>query len=132
MGKKKITLSELKENINLSYDYGELIKEIEEELQYGSLYLNSKVQILRNKEKKFKEIGYLPIVDWFYEHKKQMSALAPDFFDNVDDRSEKNKLLAHYELYRASLEEITVEAMLNEMKEFNYPITVSFSNVSGK
>lgn len=61
-----------------------------------------------------------------------MADLAPDYFDDVYDRNEKNKFLAHYELYRASLEEITVEAMLNEMKEFNYSITVSFGNISGK
>lgn len=51
MGNKKITLTELKEKINLSYDYDELIKEMDEELQYGSLSLNSKVKVLRNKEK---------------------------------------------------------------------------------
>lgn len=101
----------------ISYDYTELIQEIYSELEYGSLKLTDTIQVLRDKGEYAKQIGYSPIKDWYYSHDRQMYDLTLDFLDDVNDIKIKRELLANYELYRASLEEISVEEMLNEMKE---------------
>jgi|SRR5690554_5630838 len=106
-------------NTKYSYDYEDLIREIEEELNEGSLTLDSTVQVLRNKEFRFKNLGYFPIVDWYYNHDKMLDILNTEVFDEEYDLDLKRKLRMNYNLYRNQLHQMTVKEMLLEMKSIN-------------
>lgn len=100
--------------VRVSYDYTELLDELEEELADGSLTLSDSIQVLRSKNR-----GYQRIVDWYYDDLRTRDALARDVFDSSDEIQEKQELLARYEKDLPRLEKILVSDCLSEMKARN-------------
>ena len=52
-------------NINYSYDYDELLCDLEDELETSDLHKTSYIQILRSEEPVFGD--YKAIIDYYYE-----------------------------------------------------------------
>jgi hypothetical protein len=90
-----------------SYDYGELIAELHEELEDGELYPGSIIQVLRADKPVFDL--YRPIIDWYYDRDAMEEMLS-----DMDD-SEINQ----YHKDQPALEQVTVSACLAEMEEVN-------------
>ncbi len=74
----------------------DVLEDIQQELESGELTLDSTIQVYRLNGK---------IVGWFYEHHRQ-----------TDGVEESNKSLQFYNNLKDSLESITVEDCLNELR----------------
>lgn len=94
--------------MHISYDYDELIKEFEEELEDGILYLDSEVKIIRKSEPVYQD--YRPIIDWYY-------------IDQVPPTLAQIKQL---EIDEANMQIMTVEEVLEEMRELDNPLNTFF------
>lgn len=53
--------------LNISYDYEDLINEIKQDLDEGLLKEDQVISIERGFNKGLSEIGYAPIIDYWYE-----------------------------------------------------------------
>lgn len=85
----------------LSYDYEDLIKELNEELRDGILQPDSFIQILRNDK------GF--IVDWNYDE-QHMEWLKDEL---------PKKIWKQYEKDKPNLESVRLKDVLEEMVEVN-------------
>lgn len=89
--------------MNYSYDYSEMIGELEDELQEGILQKLDTIFVLRS-EKSFPD-GYKPIIDWYYENTEEI----------IESEKEKEAFMKD----KPHLEKILAELCLDEMKERN-------------
>lgn len=102
--------------MSISYDYEEMIQELQEELSDGILSLTDNIQILRDD----KDIGYgyRPIIDWYYDDNTMTDDLNADIFDDEQDIEEKRHIKELYEKVKF-LEVISVANCLFEMEELD-------------
>ena len=98
--------------MKFSYEYEELIQELEEELSDKTLSITDNIQILRAEKPVFQL--YRPIIDWYYDDKK-MTEICTD----VQEVEEIKSLKKQYSQDKHLLEIITVSMCLEEMKELN-------------
>ena len=70
-------------NINYSYDYDELLCDLENELETSDLHKTSYIQILRSEEPVFGD--YKPIIDYYYEDEIMQDILTIDADDDIDE-----------------------------------------------
>ena len=93
----------------ISYDYADLISELNEELRDGILSLDDTIQILRSDEEITRY--YRPVVDWYYSDEKMAECLDLDSSNRRQYEQDKLKLInvsvrdCHYEIGRASCRE---------------------------
>lgn len=123
--------------IKISYDYEELLNEINEEIEDGVLFLEDEIQILRgeclsNKElehrlKWFRSQGvvnpvleeYRPIIDWYYDNNSmnELFKIEPDY--DEEEIKEVEEIKASYLKDKPFLITKKVKEVLEEMKEKN-------------
>lgn len=103
--------------MKISYDYDELINEIEEEIEDGILTLEDSVQILRAKESINGE--YFPIIDWYYSEEDMKELLKVDMFESKEEKKERESIEESYAEDCFNLESITVKDFLKEMNIYN-------------
>ncbi len=92
--------------MNISWDYSELITELNEELNDGILAKNSIIQVLRG-DVLFDE--YRPIIDWYYDHTTTLSDL------EIEDKKQYDQ---YWEM-KEHLEKIELQNCLKEMEYWN-------------
>lgn len=102
-------------NFKISYDYSELIQELNEEIADGILKNNSVIQVLRDKTKSV----YHPVIDWYYSEDKIVEDTTIEFDDSEADKELKREYLSRYLDDKPNLELSTVSAILVEMKGMN-------------
>ena len=95
------------------FDYQELIDELKDEIDEGSLTKSEVIQVLRSDQAEAD--GYRPIIDWHYNKKTMDIELAPDRADSKEDIQDKAILKKQYLEDLPHLQDITVEACLSEM-----------------
>ena len=101
--------------VNYSYDYEELLKDIDCELAEGCLNINSHIQVLRSDEVAFGD--YRPIVDYYYNNEKMQEIITIDFDDDIDEIKEKKDIEAQYLEVKNKLENMLILDVINEMKK---------------
>lgn len=121
--------------IRYSVNYEELINELNEELQDGTLNLDSLIQILRMNEDSwkskyknihipfFKKMGiknittdsYRPIVDWFYSNEDMNEVLKIECCCSKEEAKDIEEDRELYYKDKPYLEVMTVEEVLKEM-----------------
>ncbi len=97
----------------ITYDYQELIDELKDEVGTGSLTKDEVIQVLRS-DKSDKE-GYAQILDWYYNDATLTIELEPDPEDSKEDAKDKLLLREQYLEDKEQLEQISVEAVLEEI-----------------
>jgi len=120
--------------MKLSYDYGSLIKELEEEIEDGTLSETSDILVLRSAspisqkmdrtfvqiaEAEGEDADYRPIVDWYYDDLEAERMLAPDPLDSEMDIAEKKKARSDFERDRPFMKLAKVRDVLAEMREWS-------------
>lgn len=114
--------------MNISYNYEELISELNEELTENTLMLDSTIQILRGDNigpvSSFgttKIIAYKPIIDWYFNKPTMEGLLAPDpeYLKHEGVEEERLQMLEDYKRDAPSLQPITVRECLTEMESMN-------------
>lgn len=123
--------------IKISYDYEELLYEINEEIEDGVLSLEDEIQILRgeglsNKELEhrlewFRSQGvvnpvleeYHPIIDWYYDDNSmnEIFEIEPDY--DEEEIKEAEEIKVSYLKDKPFLITKKVKEVLEEMKEKN-------------
>lgn len=107
-----------KKKKNIKYNYTDLISEITEDIENGTLSLKDKIQILRgNRLSKGRE-RYSPIICWYY-NENTMDKIFEIEIDNEtsNDLKEMNKSV--YLEDKPLLKTVTVKKALEEMNERN-------------
>ena len=107
-----------KKKKNIKYNYTDLISEITEDIENGTLSLKDKIQILRgNRLSKGRE-RYSPIICWYYDE-NTMDKIFEIEIDNEtsNDLKEMNKSV--YLEDKPLLKTVTVKKALDEMNERN-------------
>lgn len=107
-----------KKKKNIKYNYTDLISEITEDIENGTLSLKDKIQILRgNRLSKGRE-RYSPIICWYY-NENTMDKIFEIEIDNEtsNDLKEMNKSV--YLEDKPLLKTVTVKKALDEMNERN-------------
>lgn len=102
-------------NFKISYDYSDLIQELNEEIADGILKNDSIIQVLRDKTKSV----YHPIIDWYYSEDKIVEDTTIEFDDSEADKELKREYISRYLDDKPNLELSTVAAILIEMEEMN-------------
>ena len=90
----------------ISYDYSDLISELNEELRDGILSIDDTIQILRADEEITRY--YRPVVDWYYSDEKMAEYL------DLDDSNRRQ-----YEQDKSKLISISVKDCLSELSKWN-------------
>lgn len=85
----------------ISYDYADLISELNEDLRDGILSLDDTIQILRADEEVTRY--YRPVIDWYYSDERMVNHP-----DKVQYEQDKPKLIS-----------ISVADCLDEMEQWN-------------
>lgn len=93
--------------MRVSYDYDDLLAELQEELEDGVLVLHDIIQILRA-EKPIRGL-YRPIVDWYYDE-EEMTEQKSDLPAEELDKYLRDK---------PHLEAVTVKECLQEMRKWS-------------
>ena len=110
--------------MNISYDYSDLIKELNEEIAENTLKLDDTIQILRGEIigpvvhfGKTKIIAYKPIIDWYFDKPTMDDLLAPEpaYLQHDGIEEERLKMMDDYKRDSTSLQPITVKECLAEM-----------------
>ena len=107
-------------NINYSYDYDELLCDLENELETSDLHKTSYIQILRSEEPVFGD--YKPIIDYYYEDEIMQDILTIDADDDID---EIEYIIKQKDLYlkdKPTLELMLVSDVIDEMRKILNPI----------
>ena len=104
--------------MKLSYDYHDLIREIQKELEDGALEKVGNVQILRS-EKALYGTDYHPIIDWYYDVETMRDLVAPDVFEDEEDTQDRKSLVKDYFRDFPRLQTISVFDMLKEMIDWD-------------
>ena len=102
-------------NFKISYDYSDLIQELNEEIADGILKNDSIIQVLRDKTKSV----YHPIIDWYYSEDKIVEDTTIEFDDSEADKELKREYISRYLDDKPRLQLMTVAAMLVEMEDMN-------------
>ena len=102
-------------NFKISYDYSDLIQELNEEIADRILKNDSIIQVLRDKTKSV----YHPIIDWYYSEYKIVEDTTIEFDDSEADKELKREYISRYLDDKPNLELSTVAAILIEMEEMN-------------
>jgi len=114
--------------VSISYDYEELIKELNEEIAENTLKLGDTIQILRGESigpvpyfGETKIFAYQPILDWYYDKPTMEDLLAPEpaFLQCEGVEEERLKMQEDYERDAPSLQPITVRECLAEITSRN-------------
>lgn len=100
-----------------SYDYSDLLSELQEEVDEGILSDDSEVQILRKDETIFKD--YKPIIDWFYNDTLMEEMLIPDIFDDKEDLEDKARLKELYTVNQPKLQSVKLIDLIEELEKVN-------------
>ena len=110
--------------MNISYDYSDLIKELNEEIAENTLKLDDTIQILRGEIigpvvhfGKTKIIAYKPIIDWYFDKPTMEDLLAPEpaYLNHEGIEEERLRMLQDYKKDAPLLQPITVRECLAEM-----------------
>lgn len=104
--------------MKLSYDYHDLIREIQKEVEFGTLKKDGNVQILRS-EKALYGTDYQPIIDWYYDVEKMRDLVAPDVFEDEEDTKARKNLVKDYFRDFPRLQTISVFDMMKEMIDWD-------------
>ena len=102
-------------NINYSYDYDELLCDLEDELETSDLHKTSYIQILRSEEPVFGD--YKAIIDYYYEDEIMQDILTIDADDDIDEIEYINKQKALYLIDKPKLELMLVSDVIDEMRK---------------
>ena len=97
------------------YDYTDLIKELESDLTQGKLTPTSKIQVLRKKIN-----GYQAIIDYTYEEDGDNANFDPYLEGEItDEKAQEVEDSSNYKPLKGTIETISVEDILKEMKKSN-------------
>ena len=107
-----------KKKKNIKYNYTDLISEITEDIENGTLSLKDKIQILRGNRLSKRRERYSPIICWYYDE-NTMNKIFEIEIDNEtsNDLKEMNKSV--YLEDKPLLKTVTVKKALEEMNERN-------------
>lgn len=105
---------------NISYDYEEMMEELQNLLQDGELNLEDEIQVFRAKEAIAS--NYYPIEAWLFQHDLQVEFIREDE-DTCNTKQQQDiehqrvqNVLADYESIRPLLTSIKVKDVLAEME----------------
>ena len=105
---------------NVSYDYVDMINELESEADIGALCGADAIQVLRGEPI---DVGdgnlYHPIVVWCYDDEDMITMTKVTAMDTEDDAEEKRDILRWYNEVKDDLEELLIDDVLSEMKKWN-------------
>lgn len=111
---------------NYSYDYSELIEELEQDLEEGLLKSSTIIGIVRSSDKLSKEVDYYPIIDYYYPHdfendSPQDTCNRDEYTDEEWDamNSEYQAAYEQFEKDMDNIQEMSVLAVLTEMKNWD-------------
>lgn len=93
-----------------SYDYSEMLEELQEELQDGELSLDNNIQVLRTDQPAFEL--YRPIIDWYYNDNIMVDMFKEEF-------EECQEIKSSYERDKTKLESMKVVDVIAEMEVHN-------------
>lgn len=96
--------------MKISYNYEDLLAEIESDIKEGLLDPAGNILVLRENI-----VGYNAIVDYYYPD----MTYDEELFDDETDKFYKKRIRDEYEKVKDRLENITVKACLAEMREMN-------------
>ena len=114
--------------MNISYDYEELIRELNEEIAENTLKPEDTIQILRGENigpvthfGEIKIIAYKPIIDWYFDKPAMDDLLAPEpaYLQHDGIEEERLKMMDDYKRDSTSLQPITVKECLAEMESMS-------------
>lgn len=114
------------EGNNYSYDYSELIEELEQDLKEGLIKSSTIIGIVRSSDSLDKGIEYYPIVDYYYPHAFKDDS--PQDIYNRDEYTDEEwdamnrEYQAAYEQFKKdknNIQGMSVLATLTEMKKWN-------------
>jgi hypothetical protein len=111
---------------NVSYDYSELIEELQSDLEEELLNDYSIISIVRDKDTIAPDINYHPIIDYYYpvdfkdndwESLYNRDEFTDEEWEDLKERHEK--IYQQYKEDEPYLEKSSVLAVLTEMKQWN-------------
>lgn len=114
--------------MNISYDYSDLIRELNEEIAENTLKPEDTIQILRGENigpvtlfGEIKIIAYKPIIDWYFDEPTMDDLLAPEpaYLQHDGIEEERLKMMDDYKKDAPSLQPITVKECLAEMESMS-------------
>ncbi len=110
--------------MNFAYDYNNIIKDLKQELNDGTLTLETNIQILRGNI--IKDIGYAPVVDYYYA-----SDDMKEIFDcAIKEEKELIKNLENqYNQDKPRLKSSKVKHLLYELELVGSPLGVSLKDL---
>lgn len=107
-----------KKKKNIKYNYTDLISEIIEDIENGTLSLKDKIQILRGKRLSKGRERYSPIICWYYD-KNIMDKIFEIEINNETSNYFKEMNKSVYLEDKPLLKVVTVKKALEEMNERN-------------
>ena len=115
--------------VSYSYDYSELIEDLEQDLLEKFTSLSSMIDIVREQTNpELEKIGYTPIVVYYLEDEFDVISTPLDELYNRDEytdkewadmESERKKAMEQYNIDSQNFEKMTVKDALDEMKQWN-------------
>ncbi len=113
--------------INYSYDYSELIEELQSDIDEGLIKNSTIIGVLRDDKPIYSDIDYKPIIDYYYPHvfEKDSPAETLSKEEYTEDEwasivKEYQKSYKQFENDKPKLQNATVLAVLTEMKNWNF------------
>ncbi len=114
------------EGNNYSYDYSELIEELEQDLEEGLIKSSTIIGIVRSEDKLGKGIEYHPIIDYYYPHvfenDSPQDTCIRDEYTDEEWEAINSEYQAAYEQFKKDKDNIqgmSVLAVLTEMKKWD-------------
>lgn len=114
------------EGNNYSYDYSELIEELEQDLEEGLIKSSTIIGVVRSSDSLGKSIEYHPIVDYYYSHAfkndSPQDTCNRDEYTDEEWNTMNREYQAAYEQFKKDKDNIqgmSVLAVLTEMKKWN-------------
>ena len=114
---------------NYSYDYSELIEDLEQDLLEKFTSLSSMIDIVREQTNpELEKIGYIPIAVYYLEDEFDVISTPLEELYNRDEFSdeewkdmemERKKAMEQYHIDSQNFEKMTAKDALDEMKHWN-------------
>ena len=114
------------DGVNYSYDYSDLIEELEQDLSEGLIDSSTVIGVVRNSEYVIDGVNYQPIIDYYYPHAFEDDAPKDLYSKDEFSEEEWDKInteylenLKQFRKDKPHLQGMTVLAVLTEMKQWN-------------
>ena len=114
-------------DIKFSYDYTDLIHDIEDDLKEGSLTADADIQILRGEP--VQDLGYAPVIDYYYVDSEMQELFYEDMLEGVKDTTQLKAEIQQYNKDKPHLLIKTVRDVLEELYLVTNPLGVTIEEL---